>query len=338
MLHTKQPLLSITIPAWNRPEHLRIALKSLLEQIVPSYQDCIEVLICDDASPNPLYPAIQDLVEAYDFVKFHRNQSNVGLQKNLIECTHQVKGRYLWIFGDDDFLAADHALRTIMNHLQRREIAVLILNKKRCDKAGNVIMDNYLGIESDKIYPTLAAFCHEYGLYGVLGFVTSVIFERNPFMMVEAEPYEGTMYPQLGKLIEAHASAPAYLVGDPLICHRTLTVEDRLDFYQDKEEEKAFFTSSQQRLGRFYGFAAVKMLNRFLKLGIFTPQELDRMPELLTSRKRLTPLVASGVYEAHQLGLEISLRAHNRAVSFFNQLTLDDQMRDCLDWLYQTTD
>jgi glycosyltransferase involved in cell wall biosynthesis len=51
------PLITIGLPAYNRPEFLRQALQSCLAQEYPN----LEILVTDDASPQPVWPAIADL-------------------------------------------------------------------------------------------------------------------------------------------------------------------------------------------------------------------------------------------------------------------------------------
>ncbi|NEU71171.1 glycosyltransferase family 2 protein [Hassallia byssoidea VB512170] len=99
MLHTTetyQPLVSVIIPTYNRPEYLKQAIASAVQQ---TYQN-IEIIVCDNCSSvNP-----QPIVDAFDDsrIRFWRNSQNLGMVANIINGFKMARGKYVASLHDDD--------------------------------------------------------------------------------------------------------------------------------------------------------------------------------------------------------------------------------------------
>ena len=91
-------LLTIAIATYNQEHSLKLTLDSLLPQIS---NKSVEILILDDSS-NDL---TKDLVEAYDNVNIHYHH---GTKRSLDHADFWLiknsKSKYVWWFGDDEFL------------------------------------------------------------------------------------------------------------------------------------------------------------------------------------------------------------------------------------------
>jgi glycosyltransferase involved in cell wall biosynthesis len=93
-------LISICIPAYNRPEELG----NLLESIDCNPQD-VEVVIIEDCSPGR--EKIREVVEAFksktEFsLDYSENASNLGFDGNLRALSLAASGRFILFMGDDD--------------------------------------------------------------------------------------------------------------------------------------------------------------------------------------------------------------------------------------------
>lgn len=94
------PLVTITIPTYNRLQYLKEAVGSALVQ---SYEN-IEILIGDDG----INPAIQEWCEQQakqnSKIRYQKNPRNLGLAGNWNALADSARGEYLMIIGDDDRL------------------------------------------------------------------------------------------------------------------------------------------------------------------------------------------------------------------------------------------
>ena len=98
----QNPIVSIAIPAYNKPEYTRKTLKSIIEQ---TYRP-IEIVLSDDASPEPLEPLVNEIAQHQDqnlTIKFFRQETNLGPMQNIIFSMFKCKGKYMVLLPHDDW-------------------------------------------------------------------------------------------------------------------------------------------------------------------------------------------------------------------------------------------
>lgn len=110
------PLVTVVIPTYNRPDHLRRALASVLDQkgVIQ------EVIVVDDASDLDM----SDELEKYPQVTYLRNAKNMGGGYARNRGLQAAKGTYINFLDDDDeFL--DGKLRKQVHQFEISDIAPL---------------------------------------------------------------------------------------------------------------------------------------------------------------------------------------------------------------------
>jgi FkbM family methyltransferase len=94
-----QPLVSVGIPSYNRPEGLRRTLECITQQ---TYWN-LEIIISDNCSPNPEEEMVaNEFIKKDSRVRYFRQISNIGAANNfkfVLEC---AKGEYFMWAADDD--------------------------------------------------------------------------------------------------------------------------------------------------------------------------------------------------------------------------------------------
>jgi glycosyltransferase involved in cell wall biosynthesis len=109
-----EPLLSIVIPTYNRPE--RVAER--LQELVSQCSDECEILVLDNASDVNVEAYIRSRDETTaERIRFHRNPGNVGLAANICRAYEVAQGRWVWTLGDDDQVEAG-AVAAILDTLK----------------------------------------------------------------------------------------------------------------------------------------------------------------------------------------------------------------------------
>lgn len=106
-----EPLVSVIIPTYNRPEYLKQAISSAVKQ---SYQN-IEIIVSDNcSSENP-----QTLVASFadSRIKFWRHPENVGMLNNQMNAFKMAQGKYVASLHDDDMWHQDF-LAKLVPHLE----------------------------------------------------------------------------------------------------------------------------------------------------------------------------------------------------------------------------
>jgi FkbM family methyltransferase len=274
-------LLSIVIPAYDRAEPLRYALNRFIDQAGAAAPGELEIIVVDDASPNNALAFVEDLARAHPFISYQRHPQNIGLEKNLIACTQFAKGEYLWIFGDDDFLEPDDALATILIRLRKGDHDFFVLNRtRRSFDLSTQISPNWMGLDApDQSFKGLREFCRQFGLISVIGFISVNIFRREDFTAIDPDAYFGTMYPQLGAMVEAFHDKPVELIAEPLVCHRTQTAEEKRAALGGKKSEADFMADAERRNALYFSHPYVRMIAKLVERGALSVEDVTMICE-----------------------------------------------------------
>jgi abequosyltransferase len=113
-----KPLLTVAIPTFNRAWCLKELLPLLIDQVKDEPR--IELIISDNASPDDTPSVVQDFVARGLPVRYVRNTQNIGADANFLQCFEQARGKYVWIFSDDDLIVPG-ALKKILNYCEAAE-------------------------------------------------------------------------------------------------------------------------------------------------------------------------------------------------------------------------
>src|SRR5438552_13258444 len=129
---TQRPLLSVTIPTWNRSHFLKEMVLSVITQAERyGLTNEVEVVISDNASTDDTQSVVAELqAHTQVGIKYHRNEANLGAIKNIVQTLELSSGRYWMLYGDDD-LMVDGALPRILDTLRAHpETSVFIFEQE----------------------------------------------------------------------------------------------------------------------------------------------------------------------------------------------------------------
>ncbi len=98
------PILTVAIPAYNRPEQLGVLLESVLSQDF----DRFETLVVEDRSPRraEIEATVRQAAASYPqrVVRYETNPKNLGYDGNLRRILTLARGEFTLFMGDDDIL------------------------------------------------------------------------------------------------------------------------------------------------------------------------------------------------------------------------------------------
>lgn len=145
----RDQLLSICIPAYNRPEELG----KLLESIDCEHQD-IEVVIIEDCSPERVQ--IREVVEAFKLktlysVNYSENVSNLGFDGNLRALSLAAIGHFILFMGDDDLFVPGALNRYLAFLTEHNEFKYILRSYNMLHEDGSIERFKYF--DSDKELP-----------------------------------------------------------------------------------------------------------------------------------------------------------------------------------------
>ena len=120
-----RPLLSLTIPTYNRCPFLAELLEGLLPQLL--HETRVELLLSDNASSDGTTLMLEAFAARGLTFRYLRNAENIGPDANFLQCLEQARGQYVWVLGDDDLLAPK-AIAQILSLLERDEYDLVHLS------------------------------------------------------------------------------------------------------------------------------------------------------------------------------------------------------------------
>jgi glycosyltransferase involved in cell wall biosynthesis len=144
-------LLSICIPTYNRSELLRSALYSLVPQL-KEFQGEVELIVSDNNSSDNTKDVV-DWAQQFGLIRYHRNNENIGANKNIVLCaTKLALGDFCWILGDDDFVRLE-AVKKILGIIKAYpEIDYIYVN---IEHFSTDLLKNYPNPVSSKDLPEI---------------------------------------------------------------------------------------------------------------------------------------------------------------------------------------
>lgn len=120
-------LVSIVIPCYNHEKYVDSCIQSIVDQTY----DNIELLICDDCSPDSSYEKLlawkPELEKRFPRVEIYRNEKNQGVCKNLNELINRAQGDFIKTLASDDMLRPD-AISDYVNFASTTEFDIAFSN------------------------------------------------------------------------------------------------------------------------------------------------------------------------------------------------------------------
>ncbi len=130
------PLVSILIPAYNRPHLLELALQSALNQTYPH----TEIIICDDSTHDGVQHMIAPYLTKHPRIRYFRNEQNLR-ENNFLRCLELASGEYINFLNDDDLFHPDKLLKMVNWLMSRPDVTLVTSYRKQIDERGEPLPD-----------------------------------------------------------------------------------------------------------------------------------------------------------------------------------------------------
>jgi len=128
------PLVSVVIPAYNRPNTLQIAIDSVLKQTYPN----IEIVICDDSTDDRVQEMIEPYLQSFPQIHYHRNERNLFLA-NWHKCFELSSGEYINYLMDDDVFHEQKIAKMIYFYNEFEHITLVTSYRQTIDEFGQFL-------------------------------------------------------------------------------------------------------------------------------------------------------------------------------------------------------
>jgi len=112
------------------------------------------------------------------------------------------------------------------------------------------VIERQSELTDDIVFSDIKDLCCEFGYITNLGFISTSIFKRLPFIEVDFTPYLGTYHAHNGVLLEAFNHKPCLYISDVLVCHRQFN-QFTSERYREHEDKIGLFGTSIYALRAF---------------------------------------------------------------------------------------
>lgn len=206
--------LAICIPTYRRPEMLRRCVLSAIES---AGSRPISIFIADDSISDINQAVLEDLRGRYSFVRWHRNETNLGIDLNIQHVLTLSDCDYAWLIGEDDqFLPG--AVAHVWGLIQTHSYPFLFSNYQYVNDDHSRVVGVALpnAAEGAEPAPRFIEAC----LWSV-GFIGSCVLQREAWLRTESGPYYGTYFTHVGRVVEMLARQPElYVAARPAVSNR----------------------------------------------------------------------------------------------------------------------
>ena len=94
--------LSICIPTYNRSKHLINCIESIVSNNISKGLD-FQICISNNCSTDETESIVQSYIGRLP-IKYHKNESNLGVARNVLKVIEMADSEFVWLIGDDDLL------------------------------------------------------------------------------------------------------------------------------------------------------------------------------------------------------------------------------------------
>lgn len=115
------PLVSVVMATYNRPEGVAIAIESILNQTYKNF----EFIIIDDGSSDDTAKIVKKYAKKDKRIVFLKNKENKGLIYSLNRGLDKAKGKYIVRMDDDDASIPERIERQVLAMEMHPEIAIM---------------------------------------------------------------------------------------------------------------------------------------------------------------------------------------------------------------------
>ena len=125
-MKSKNYILCITIPSYNRELHLKKLLESIVTQ--EGFDEDVSIVINDGPSTDNTTKMVAEFQQKYNNISYTQNKKAVGMLPAILESIQMSNGQYTWLFGSDDFMHKD-ALKITLDIIKNNSPALILSNR-----------------------------------------------------------------------------------------------------------------------------------------------------------------------------------------------------------------
>ncbi len=215
------PILTVVFPTWNRSKELAVAVESFTSQLAGGLEEKVEIIISDNASDNPAtLQTVKALAEAHPNISYYVHAVNGGGPAQICVAPWRARGRWTWVFGDDDLLLPG-GLAHVVERLETDRPAFLTLNRRVMDKTLTRIIQPAKHALPDQRYANFVELLRGIGVDQV-SFYSSQIYLTEAARRIDCTIYTSYLchYIHVGYYLAGYHDLSGYYDNSTYVVHR----------------------------------------------------------------------------------------------------------------------
>jgi abequosyltransferase len=235
------PVLTVAVPAYNRPEDLAVLLQTILSQDYGNF----DLLVVEDHSPRQA--EIRAVVEhAMDLrrdlrIRYHSNEHNLGFDGNVRRVLELSEGEFTLYMGDDDLMRPGALARVGSAIEKNSNLGVILRAYEEVDYATGQQTETFRYFPDDRHFPagtsTMRTFFRR--CVSIAGFTIHTASAR----ALATSRFDGTLLYQLYLGTRVVQQRDGYYISDVLTSMRK--DHRQRHFFGSAASEKGLFAPGQ---------------------------------------------------------------------------------------------
>lgn len=227
-------VLSICIPTYNRSQCLDINVRSIIEQITSQHlEQLVELVIINNASVDNTDEIASNFARSYEFIRYIKNDSNLGIDGNIYKCTVAAKGSYVHLLSDDDMIINNGIAKVLSLISENPSVDFFFLNVQNFvgEYGSNVLTKPLFDPMTNLIFTDKNKFIEHIWIYST--FISSFVLKKDTwFKSNNHENYIGTdIYLSYALFDHVSNSQSVMLFAEPIIASRVMYSGNYRIFY-----------------------------------------------------------------------------------------------------------
>lgn len=212
-------ILTIGIPTFNGSKYIRESIESVITQVADKYSNLVEILVSDNASTDDTGSIINEYIRKNKItITYVCNTVNIGYDGNVDNLFKQARGEFVWLLGDDDFLADGAITKFFEVITKHKDLSVILLSVQFLDivtgKTNQMVKfdKDYLCLDGDDFFQKC-----EWGPAAL----SSLIIRKVEWNLQPLAKYFGTQWIHLAAIVHILSThKPSYVVSNIMVVVR----------------------------------------------------------------------------------------------------------------------
>lgn len=205
----KRIFLSIVIPTYNGAKTIG---KRVFDNLLPQLRGLegrVEIIVSDNCSTDSTKEAVKEYARACPQIKYFRNESNLGFDRNCDLAVRRSRGEYVWLLSDDDMVRAG-VVATLLKVLEKYPgIDAVYINYNTEDLKAPGSGEGILCSSGEEFFDRMNF---------KNSFVSTNVFRKAVWEGIDPSKYFDSSWVHMGVLLEALSKSSCFVLSYPFIC------------------------------------------------------------------------------------------------------------------------